>query len=171
MSWKKQAKYLATDKGKATRRRWYHAHHRDRRAWAKAYYCRNSSRIKAYKREYRKLNMAKMSEYDRQRYNVKRRFYHMLRRYGVTEQQWNEMIGRQNHQCAICGEVLRIDATVKGNDRPHVDHCHTTGQVRGILCSRCNIAIGAMKDSPHIAICAAYYLCKEGNDAAMANLG
>lgn len=41
---------------------------------------------------------------------------------------------------------------------PHVDHCHKTGKVRGILCHRCNIALGMLLDNPNACLRAAVYL-------------
>jgi hypothetical protein len=52
--------------------------------------------------------------------------------------------------CAICCEPFERT--------PHVDHCHKTGSFRGLLCTRCNTAIGLLRDSPDLARAAARYL-------------
>lgn len=62
-----------------------------------------------------------------------------MKTYGITLEQRNEMIERQDGKCAICSDVLTT---------PHVDHCHETNAVRGILCSVCNIGLGYFKDDP-----------------------
>jgi hypothetical protein len=65
------------------------------------------------------------------------------RRYGISESDFKSMLEKQGHKCACCG-----------GDKPttkwgwHVDHCHATGKVRGILCHHCNVAIGCARDSP-----------------------
>lgn len=51
---------------------------------------------------------------------------------------------KQNGVCPSCGDEL-IVGTKNG---AHVDHCHATGQVRGILCGLCNVALGYLKDDP-----------------------
>lgn len=62
--------------------------------------------------------------------------------YGITPEQWDELFESQNGQCASCGDVPPEDA----KRRFHVDHDHTTGEVRGILCHSCNVALGHLKE-------------------------
>ena len=65
------------------------------------------------------------------------------RRYGITLDDYAQMLKLQNNRCAIC------NGTATGNRRQKnlsVDHCHTTGKVRGLLCHGCNSGIGYMKD-------------------------
>jgi hypothetical protein len=70
-------------------------------------------------------------------------------RYGVTQRQYDEMFAAQGGRCAICREAFEVLS---------VDHDHVTGEVRGLLCPPCNIAIGNLADSPERAIAAARYL-------------
>lgn len=73
-------------------------------------------------------------------------------KYGLTKPQYYEMKRLQNDRCAVCGEeFLRT---------PHIDHCHTTGEVRGLLCSGCNTGIGHLKDDVRILENAIRYLNK-----------
>lgn len=58
-------------------------------------------------------------------------------RYGLTLDAVEEMAARQDGKCAICG----------GRRKLVIDHCHTSGAVRGLLCNRCNVALGSMGDS------------------------
>ena len=68
-----------------------------------------------------------------------------LRDYGVTEAWFDEQVKRQNGVCAICGKTEYVRRTnVAG--RLHIDHCHRTGQPRGLLCGKCNTAIGLLGD-------------------------
>ena len=76
--------------------------------------------------------------------------------YGITIEQYNEMLKAQNHKCAICEK----DETEVSRNRLFVDHCHTTGDVRGLLCLNCNTAIGHLKDSVETALKAASYLTR-----------
>lgn len=59
--------------------------------------------------------------------------------YGMTLDEYNERLKRQNYGCAICGES-------NGSRVMFVDHDHETGKVRGLLCVRCNSAIGLFYD-------------------------
>jgi hypothetical protein len=78
--------------------------------------------------------------------------------YGITTEQYNSMLAAQNNVCAIC----KLPESVRGNGgaiRPlDVDHCHTTGKIRGLLCTRCNKAIGILKDDISIIESAIVYL-------------
>lgn len=64
-----------------------------------------------------------------------------MRNYGMTVSTYNEMLKKQNHCCACCdmhkSEFKR---------RLHVDHDHTTGQIRSLLCTRCNPVVGFVKE-------------------------
>lgn len=62
--------------------------------------------------------------------------------YGLTVEQYHAMKTKQGGGCAICGST-----TPGGKDNKlHVDHDHKTGKVRGLLCNRCNIALGGFGD-------------------------
>ena len=66
------------------------------------------------------------------------------RRYGVTTEFIDEMRILQNGKCALCSYTL--DRT-RGFNGEHVDHCHETGRVRGLLCGACNGALGKLGDN------------------------
>lgn len=76
---------------------------------------------------------------------------HLKRQYGITEAQRDEMIASQMGVCCICLAAPAV----------HVDHCHETDKVRGVLCFSCNAALGQFKDQPDAIRRAADYL--EGN--------
>jgi hypothetical protein len=66
-----------------------------------------------------------------------RRFEAITKKYGVTKEQYFEMLAAQNGGCAVCGH--------NGSKyKLCVDHCHDTGEVRGILCDQCNKAEGLL---------------------------
>lgn len=61
-----------------------------------------------------------------------------LRTYGLTEEQYESMLAEQRNLCLICeGQI----------GTPHIDHCHTTGKFRGLLCHKCNGALGLFQDN------------------------
>ncbi|MEV6173738.1 endonuclease VII domain-containing protein [Streptomyces sp. NPDC051954] len=76
---------------------------------------------------------------------------HLKRQYGLTEGELDELIASQGGVCCICLSALPA----------HVDHCHQTGRVRGVLCFSCNAALGQFKDRPDVIRRAATYV--EGN--------
>lgn len=79
-----------------------------------------------------------------------------LRGYGLTESSYAALKKVQNNRCAICGVDETSSRCPAG--RLGIDHDHSTGKVRGLLCSRCNSAIGLLYDCPEILQSAARYL-------------
>jgi hypothetical protein len=80
--------------------------------------------------------------------------YHLQKQYGISKADVEQMMEAQDGRCAICG----TDRPNGRNSKLHVDHCHVTGEVRGMLCHGCNMAIGYLKDDPALALAAACYL-------------
>jgi hypothetical protein len=78
----------------------------------------------------------------------------LLRKYGITLADYDAMYAEQGGECAIC-ETVETDV-VKG--RFHVDHCHETGKVRGLLCYHCNMVLGYAKDDTAALAAAINYL-------------
>ena len=76
----------------------------------------------------------------------------LKRFYGITLNDYNEMVKKQNGQCAICLQKGKL----------HVDHCHETGRVRGLLCTKHNTAIGALGDNEAGLLKAIQYLKSGG---------
>jgi hypothetical protein len=70
-------------------------------------------------------------------------------RYGITLVDYNEMLVKQDSRCKICN--TESSGLV-------VDHCHTSGAVRGLLCGNCNKGLGLFKDSPERMVKAAKYI-------------
>lgn len=65
-----------------------------------------------------------------------------LKRFGITEGDYQAMLVKQGGGCGICKKPISW-----GSRRLSVDHCHKTGAVRGLLCSACNTSIGQMDES------------------------
>ena len=70
--------------------------------------------IKQYQKQYRESHKEEKKQYQKQ--------YDRLRKYGITEQKFNEMLKQQNNRCAICGQ--KFDKY----NKPHIDHNHETGK-------------------------------------------
>lgn len=68
-----------------------------------------------------------------------------VKKFGITVTQYEDMITSQNNSCAIC-KKHKDDFTGRGKNF-HIDHCHTSGKVRGLLCSNCNTGLGQFKDN------------------------
>lgn len=80
-----------------------------------------------------------------------------LARYNITSKQYAQMVAGQNGVCGICGnpETAIIKNTLR---QLSVDHCHETDQIRGLLCTKCNRALGMFEDSIDILASAISYL-------------
>ncbi|WP_343907161.1 endonuclease VII domain-containing protein [Nocardioides aquiterrae] len=83
-----------------------------------------------------------------------RRRSYLKQKYGITPEQYDEILAAQGGVCAICGDP---PADSRGY-RMHVDHCHSTGRVRGILCGPCNRGLGNFADNPTRLLAAVDYL-------------
>ena len=66
------------------------------------------------------------------------------RKYGITLAEREALAQAQDHRCLAC---QKPEAECR-NGRLYVDHCHTTGAVRALLCSVCNLALGMLNDDP-----------------------
>jgi len=82
---------------------------------------------------------------------VKNRRFRLRSKYGLSILQVDAMMVAQDHRCAICRTSFDVA-------RPCVDHCHATGKIRAILCSPCNIGLGAFRDRPDLLDAAQLYL-------------
>jgi len=103
---------------------------RGREKLMKRYYSETKDARKAYQKNYRKLNPIAYK-------NVE-----LKRDYGITIDDYDNMVKKQQNRCAICNShQSELKQTL------HVDHCHSTGKVRGLLCKKCNSAIGLFEDS------------------------
>lgn len=143
----------------------------ERLAYSRAYYKANKDRMLAeqkdrdarreakqpgarakYQQDYRAANreqlLADQRTRNRENYAKNKASYRTRQRrsriakYGLTPDQLAAILDRQGHQCPICERFL-TEANV-----PSIDHCHVTESVRGVLCRRCNSALGMLEESP-----------------------
>lgn len=111
--------------------------------------CQHKHQKKWYQRNREKV-CAKTREYHRKHrlnpgYKAKERGQHLRIAYGITLAEYDKMLEKQNGVCAICSRP-EIAKNQYGIKRLSVDHNHETGQVRALLCNKCNRTLGAAGD-------------------------
>jgi hypothetical protein len=123
----------------------------------KCYTCKpcHEKRYKTWKR----ANKQKVSGYNSKWWATSEARF---KRYGLTKEDYENMLKEQNNRCAICKQFETV--VIRGKLRPlHIDHDAETKIVRGLLCSACNTGIGKLKHNISIIESAADYLRKEEN--------
>jgi len=82
-----------------------------------------------------------------------------FKKYNITLGEYNILLKKQNHVCAICGEHEKT--TLRGKVKKlAIDHCHKTKAIRGLLCNMCNRGLGYFRDNTKILNSAINYLDK-----------
>ena len=116
------------------------------KAYTKKYYQQNKEKIKARIKEKSKTEdfKEKRRTFNKNRKESNRNLYYK-KRYGITLEEYNKMLVLQNYQCAIC-KIFESEIKHGRNTYFAVDHCHTTGKVRGLLCYKCNCILGFIND-------------------------
>jgi hypothetical protein len=128
--------------------------------YKKAYYKKNKEAIKAHyekNKEARAVYTKAYREKNKEAIAAQRKAYIILKNYGITLVEKKKMRDEQGNKCKICYQDFFPDV------EPHVDHCHTSGKIRGLLCVRCNMGLGQFRDNPLALIKAAEYLEEAGN--------
>ncbi len=126
--------------------RWYERttkRYKKRADYMAEYRLRNDERTKECARERTRLYRERQPD----KWRIPR-----LRRYGLTIADYDRMVDEQKGVCAIC------HGHQPDGRRLYVDHCHTTGIVRGLLCVSCNRGLGSFIDNPEALRRAALYL-------------
>jgi hypothetical protein len=135
--------------------------------YLKEYYIKNKKQLSEYKKQYQTLNKEKIKMYcmenaDRKKAYVvkykatrKEQFkdYTLIKAYGIKSKEYNKLLEKQNGCCAICKKPQESFKRMLS-----VDHDHTTGKIRGLLCYRCNSALGFLCDSVDMLNVAIKYL-------------
>lgn len=115
-----------------------------KRAYRRAYWEANRERLLEQQRERGRRNYQANPERYAERGKKAR-----LKKYGLTLEEYTRLLEQSQGLCAICEQPM---------ERPVVDHDHSTGAFRGILCNSCNTALGGFRDNPQILRRAIAYL-------------
>ena len=107
--------------------------------------------IKACGRRWRAANRSEINALAREQWHAKYRESARIRRYGLSDKGYNAILADQHGRCPIC--TGKFDSLC-------IDHCHLTGKVRGLLCTKCNLGLGYFNDDPNCLRAAAAYLEK-----------
>lgn len=86
----------------------------------------------------------------------------MKTRYGLTPDDYQSILANQNFSCAICEVEISAAVEYKAGRLVAIDHNHETGEVRGILCAKCNLVLGHARESTDILYRAIVYLSERG---------
>lgn len=145
------------DRTRAAKARW-RAKHREANAARRREYRRlNREKLDAAKRKWERDNPERVAA-ARAVASVRRKQNALSRdlvwRYGITIDDYFALLVVQGNRCAICPS----ESGDGDGSRLFLDHCHATGRVRGLLCNRCNSALGYMRDDPSLLRRAANYL-------------
>ncbi len=130
---------------------------------------KDSEKIRERNRKYEESNKDKKLHWSKESYQrrkAKVREYTLrtkervrLRRYGLSPEEYEVILAKHAGCCHICKRhYTDIESTL------HIDHCHKTGKVRGLLCSNCNTGIGLLKDDVNMLACAIEYLKEYENE-------
>lgn len=121
----------------------------------------NKSGLKSYCRscrvEYDRLARIDRKAKNPEKYKKKEKLRKLKLKYNLTENDYNLMLKNQNYSCDICKKHMS-----SFNKALYVDHCHTTNNIRGLLCNSCNKGLGDFKDNIDYLLNAIKYLNKNG---------
>jgi hypothetical protein len=121
-----------------------------RKLWYKANREREIERVREWQDAHREQYLRMQAEYRAS--NARNyRSEHLKRKFGLTLDEYEELLRWQGGGCAICGRMADKVSL-------HVDHDHETGKIRGLLCFRCNGGLGQFKEKPERLVRAADYL-------------
>lgn len=130
------------------------------KANGRRYYERHRERISERHKQARAADPEKFRQRAKRDYDAdpaKVRNNTLKRRYGITQEDYARLSAVQDHSCAIC----RVEGWMERYGVLHVDHNHQTGEVRGLLCDRCNVGLGRFRDDPDLLVNALTYLKAE----------
>ena len=123
-------------------------------AYMKKWHEKHPGHRAIYNKKYQETNKDKLNASARQRYKdnpSKAKDIRLRYNYGLSKEQYDILFESQGHRCAICG-------TWDGKEALAVDHCHKIGRIRGLLCRKCNLALGYTNDDTAILQKAIDYL-------------
>lgn len=95
----------------------------------------------------------------RKKHKDRLRLEHIGTRYGMSELDYADLLVIQDNKCAVCKVCFNLELQAQ---TPHVDHCHISGKIRGLLCRGCNSGLGQFSDSVVKLKAAIEYLLRKG---------
>ena len=104
--------------------------------------------VLAKKRKWRRENASRVQRLDHNK--------HLMRKFGITLDEYERMAEAQGHVCAICGQPEGISHRGNKTSRLAVDHNHETGEVRALLCFKCNTSLGHFENNGLLTRALAY---------------
>lgn len=150
MLWSKNSKLAAGGtwrcgvKNRENCRRWYAANREKQIQSVTRWIANNPDKRREHQRNWRVNNPETAKRSVRRAY--------LKAEYGMTLEQYDEMLSHQDGVCAVCKSQCVVGI------RLAVDHDHATGRIRGLLCVKCNRGIGSFDDDPERLIAASRYL-------------
>ncbi len=96
-------------------------------------------------------NCVECDKFQLEKHRIARKFSRIKKLYGLSKEQYLQIVKDQNSSCKMC------DTYFEDHFQLHVDHCHETNRVRGLLCSKCNQGIGLLNHDPDLIRKAALY--------------
>ena len=111
---------------------------------------------------WRKAHHLRKHHFGPEEYVRARGDYYLRQRHGMTGSEFDALLTRQGGCCAICGAPQSKHSGARAPKRLEVDHNHATGRIRGLLCRRCNTALGLLEDNVGRLKTAISYLENEG---------
>ena len=131
------------------KRRYYLKNRESHKAKVYAYRAADKERWLKANREYQQKRAQADPDYWRKKA--------IKKQYGIAFEQYEGMLKAQDNKCEICGDEF---SQTDGRKRPHIDHCHATDVVRGVLCALCNVMLGSARDDETILSRAMQYLAR-----------
>lgn len=86
-------------------------------------------------------NCVECDEMQREKHKISAKFRRIQKEYGLAKESYLNLVKEQKSSCKICNTFVENHFSL------HIDHCHDTGKVRGLLCQKCNQAIGLLNNS------------------------
>ena len=134
--------YIKNKEAICDRVKTYQEDNREKRlAQQKEYREKNKEAIKEYREKNKEQIAAQRKEYNEKNKEQKAAYWRE-KKYGLSSEDYKNMLDEQNDKCKIC----LTSFTILDTKHIHVDHCHTTNKIRGILCGMCNLGLGHFKD-------------------------
>jgi hypothetical protein len=128
----------------------------EKAAYDHARVAQNREEKSAYDKNYRSTHRTEKDAYSRK--------HHLQKNFNLSFQKFFEMLTAQDNKCALCSDLFEVT--------PAIDHDHSCCSgvkscgkcVRGLLCHRCNTALGSFRDSPELLRKAADYIERKRNE-------